>query len=141
MAEERKKGADAEVIPLAEEEARIDKREVVTGRVRIATKVDEVTQAVRATLSGETVDIERVPVDREIGEVPAVRQEGDVTVVPVVEEVLVVEKRLVLKEEVRIRRRHTSEDVEVPVTLRRERVEVERAAPEEASPTGKPVRG
>ena len=72
------------------------------------------------------VEVERVPVDRIVDAAPAVRQDGDVTIIPVMEEVLVVEKRLVLKEELHVRRRRTQESVEVPVTLRRERVEVER---------------
>jgi stress response protein YsnF len=53
-----------------------------------------------------------------------------VTIIPVLEEVLVVEKRLVLKEEVHIRSTTSGEDVEVPVTLRRQRAVVERVGPE-----------
>ena len=52
-----------------------------------------------------------------------------VTIVPVLEEVLFVEKRLVLKEELHIRRRVSSKTVEVPVTLRKERAVVERVPP------------
>lgn len=44
---------------------------------------------------------------------PEIRTEGDVTIVPVLEEVLVVEKRLVLKEELHIRRRVAAETVEI----------------------------
>jgi stress response protein YsnF len=55
-----------------------------------------------------------------------VRTEGDVTILPILEEVLVVEKRLVLKEELHIRRHLARENVEVPVTLRKERAVVER---------------
>jgi stress response protein YsnF len=55
-----------------------------------------------------------------------VRTEDAVTIVPVFEEVLVVEKRLVLKREIRIRKRPTSETVAIPVSLRKQRVEVER---------------
>jgi stress response protein YsnF len=46
--------------------------------------------------------------------------------VPVLEEVLVVEKRLVLKEELHLRRKVETETFEAPVTLRKQRVEVER---------------
>jgi hypothetical protein len=53
-----------------------------------------------------------------------------VTIVPVLEEVLFVEKRLVLKEELHIRRQATTETVEVPVTLRKQRAIVERVAGE-----------
>ncbi len=61
------------------------------------------------------------------------RQEGDLLIVPVVEEVLVVEKRLVLKEELHIRRRVETESVEVPVELRRQRAEVERVPADESA--------
>jgi stress response protein YsnF len=114
------------VIPIAEEVARVEKREAVTGRVRVRTHVDVVHEPVRASLEQETVEVTRVPIDREITQAPEVRTENGVTIVPVVEEVLVVEKRLVLKEELHIRRHVRTEDVEVPVELRKERVEVER---------------
>ena len=122
---------EEERIAVVEEEARFDKREVVTGRVRIRTRVEEAEETVRGTLDEEVVEVERVPVDRIVDAAPAVRQDGDVTIIPVMEEVLVVEKRLVLKEELHVRRRRTQESVEVPVTLRRERVEVERLPADE----------
>ncbi len=115
-----------ERIPLVEEEVRIDKREVERGRVRVRTVTDEVEEMARATLDGEAVEVERVAVDRMVEVAPEIRTEGDVTIIPVVEEVLVVEKRLVLKEELHIRRQTRTEEVEVPVELRKERVEVER---------------
>ena len=57
------------------------------------------------SLFSEEADVRRVPVNRVITEIPQTRQEGDVTIVPVVEEVLVVEKRLLLKEEIHIERK------------------------------------
>jgi stress response protein YsnF len=57
---------------------------------------------------------------------PALREEGDVLIVPVLEEVVVVEKRLVLKEELRIRRRAKSTLRELPVVLRKQRAVVDR---------------
>lgn len=59
---------------------------------------------------------------------PQIRFEGDTTIVPVVEEVAVVQKRLVLREEIRItkRRRERRERMQVP--LRRERAEVTRTS-------------
>ena len=59
---------------------------------------------------------------------PEIRTEGDLTIVPVLEEVLVVTKQLVLKGELHIRRRVETETVEVPVTLRKQRGGVEREA-------------
>lgn len=114
------------VLPLVEEEARIEKRLVSTGKVRIRTLVETVEENVQGDLETEEVEVTRVPVDRVVTEAPQVRTEGEVTIVPVLEEVLFVEKRLVLKEELHIRRHVTTETVDVPVTLRRERASVER---------------
>jgi stress response protein YsnF len=61
-----------------------------------------------------------------------------VLVIPVLEEVLVVEKRLVLREELRIRRTSASEAVEVPVTLRRQHAEIDRLPARATEQTGKP---
>jgi uncharacterized protein (TIGR02271 family) len=121
-------------IPLVEEALVVDKQPVVTGRVRVATKTETVEEIAALSLAQQAVSVERVAVDREIEQVPPVRTEGDVTIIPVVEEVMVVEKRLVLKEELRITRQTTSERVEVPVTLRKQRAEIERLGPQD--PTG-----
>lgn len=117
----------ADAIPVAEETAVLHKEAVSTGRVRVATHTRQVEERIAADLNGEEVDVVRVPVGRMVeGEPPQARTEGDTTVVPVFEEVLVVEKRLVLKEELHIRRRATVERVEVPVKLRKQHAVVER---------------
>jgi stress response protein YsnF len=127
-------------LQLVQETASISAESVVTGRVRVSTETDIREEIARATLEGELVDVVRVPVDRPVETMPAVRTEGDLTIVPVVEEVLFVEKRLVLKEEIHIRRRLTREVVEMPVKLRQQRAVVERLAVDnEASDDSKPT--
>ncbi|MEZ0171107.1 YsnF/AvaK domain-containing protein [Microvirga sp. TS319] len=125
-----------EVIPLAEETVSVGKRQVVTGRVRVRTVTDTVEELAHAGVQRETVEVTRVPVDRMVDTVPGIRTEGDVTIVPVVEEVLVVEKRLVLKEELHIRRQISTEEVEVPVSRRKQRAVVARADPDEQAGEG-----
>jgi uncharacterized protein (TIGR02271 family) len=120
----------ADGIPLAEEEVRIDKREVPTGRVRVRTATEVVEELARATLDEDVVEVTRVAVGREVDIAPEVRTEDGVVIVPVLEEVLVVEKRLFLKEELHIRRSVTQEEVEVPITLRKQRAVIERLGPE-----------
>jgi len=117
--------ATADVVPIVEEELRVSKRQVAKGHVRVRTVVDIVEEVAREALQSETVEVTRVPINQEVTEAPAVRTEGDVTIVPVLEEVLVVEKRLVLKEELHLRRKVETETFEAPVTLRKQRVEVE----------------
>jgi stress response protein YsnF len=123
--------SEVEVIALAEEEVRLDKRIVTTGKVRVRTIVDVETELAKATLDGETVEVTRVPIDRIVEQPPGIRVEDNVTIIPVLEEVLIVEKRLVLKEEVHIRKLATTEDVEIPVELRKQHAVIERLPADE----------
>lgn len=122
---------EREVIPLVQEDVIISKRQLETGRVRVRTEVQWHTEHARADLFRDHVEVERVPVGREVDVVPPVREDGDTVVIPVVEEVLVVEKRLVLKEEVRLKRVRTVEHMDEPVRVRVMDAVVER---EELSP-------
>lgn len=115
-----------EVIPLVEERAIVGKRLVESGRVRVATRVEQREEMVRAELARDEVAVERVPINRPVDAMPDIRQEGEVTIVPVVEEVLVVEKRLMLVEEIHLRRRRTIEEFAQPVTLASQRAEIVR---------------
>jgi len=124
---------ETETYPVVEEEARIQKRAVLAGKVRIRTPVDVSSEIVSALVTEQKVVIARVPVNKVIDKAPAIRTENDITIIPVLEEVLVVEKQLVLKEELHIRRRILEEKVEVPVSLRKQRAVVERLAPNEGS--------
>jgi stress response protein YsnF len=113
-------------IPIVEEEAHVFKRTAETERVSVRTFAHEEHAIVADEVRREHVEVTRVPVDREVSEAPRIRTEGDVTIVPVLEERLVVEKRLFLVEELHLRRNTSTEHVELPITLRRTQVEVER---------------
>ena len=114
-------------LPLLEERATIDKRTVTTGKVSAVTHTETVEERVGAVLEGEEADVVTVELDQTVsGPAPLIRTEDGVTIIPVLEEVLVVEKRLVLKREIRISKRSTSETVEIPVRLRKQRAKVER---------------
>ncbi|HLV79214.1 MAG TPA: YsnF/AvaK domain-containing protein [Chthonomonadaceae bacterium] len=126
-------------IPVIREEASVEKQVVQTGRARIHKKVVERQETWDEPLEREEVEIERVPVNQIVCDpVPTVRQEGDVLILPLLEEVLVVEKRVMLKEEVHIRRRRSTFHHPVQVSLRSEEVRIERAGaseiPENALP-------
>lgn len=125
-----------EVIPILEEELQVDERKVTTGKVRVRTVVDVLDETVRASLEEETVEVTRVPIDRPIDQVPEIRTENGVMIIPVMEEVLVVEKRLILKEELHVQKRTTTEDVEIPVQRRKQRAVVE-SIPVEGDEVGK----
>jgi uncharacterized protein (TIGR02271 family) len=129
-------GGREAVIPVVEEKISVSKRERETGRVVVHVTPHLRDETIDVPLAEERVEIERVPRNEFVSGPVAVRQEGDVTVVPVLEEVLVVEKRLMLREEIRItRRRETRRHVE-HVTLRSEEARVLRAAEDEAKQPG-----
>ena len=118
------------VLPLLAEELAVSKQVVETGRVRVARVTRRREQLINELLARETAEIERTPIGRQVDAMPAVREEGDSIVVPIVEEVLVVERRLFLKEEVRIRRVRSTERHQETVTLRHHEAVVTRLAVE-----------
>ena len=128
---DEQRGAPDGAVTLAEETLRVEKRSVSTGRVSVRTETQTEEVLVEEDLAGLKVEVTRVPIDREVETAPEVLQDGDLTVVPVVEEVLVVEKRLFLKEEVHIRRVSTTRRVEVPIALRKQTAHVEQDAANE----------
>jgi uncharacterized protein (TIGR02271 family) len=129
------------VIPLLAEEIAVSKQVVETGRVQVARITTERKQLIDELLAHQTAEIERVPIGQHVETIPAVREEGDTIVIPIVEEVLVVERRLFLKEEVRVRRVHSTVRHQESVTLRHHeavvtRLPVETPAAGEATEPG-----
>jgi uncharacterized protein (TIGR02271 family) len=115
------------VLPVMEESLTVVTRPVETGRVRIRKVVREREELVDPPLLREDVSIERVPINRVVkGPVP-VRYEGDTMIISLLEEVLVVDTRLLLREEVHITTWRTETHTPERVTLQREEVTVERA--------------
>lgn len=113
-------------VPVIAEEITVDKRQVQSGGVRVNKTVSEHDETVTMPLVKEHLDVRRVAVGRDVDSPPPVRHDGDTMIVSVVEEVLVVEKRLRLVEELHITRRKVEEIEERTVTLRRENATVER---------------
>ena len=91
-------------IPLHVEEISVSRREIKKANVEVALVTGTREQLIDEELTQVRVEIERVPIDRVVDVVPPILREGDITIIPVVEEIVVVERRLVLKEEVRVRR-------------------------------------
>ena len=117
---------EAVTLELLEEQAAVSRRVVAGATVRVATTTTVRAQQIDAALARERVEVERVLVGRIFETAPDIRQEGDVTIVPVMEEVLVLERQLVLKEEVRIRRVRTTEAHRETVQLRQQEATVTR---------------
>ncbi len=115
-------------MPIIQEELQIDRRMTDTGRgVRVHKTVTGEPLRVDEVLQTQTLQIERVPMDAWIdGALPVQRQEGNTLVIPVLEEVLVVQKRVRIKEEIRITASAHEHRATEQVVLREEHVTVER---------------
>jgi uncharacterized protein (TIGR02271 family) len=114
------------VIPLFQEELSVSKQVVPTSRVQISRVTHSHEHLVDELLEREQVEVERVAIDKPIDRIPPVREEGDCLILPVVEEVLNIQRVLVLKEEVRIRRVKGTERYQERVTLRTQEAVVNR---------------
>jgi len=117
------------VIPVLAETVSVGRRLVETGGgIRLTKRVHQREEVIEKALRHDDVTVERVPVNQIVTMAPAPRQDGDTLIIPVLEEVLVVEKRLLLREEVRVPRRQRIVREPQTVTLREELVDVERLA-------------
>jgi len=115
-----------EIVPVVEERAVVRKRRRITQAVQVRTEVHEREHVVERPVTTEEVTVERVPVDRWVEAPLPVREEGEVTIIPVHEEVVVVATRLKLVEEVHIRRHRVTSTARERVTLRHEEASVDR---------------
>jgi len=121
-------GQESLKIPVVHEEVQVEKRVIDTGRgVRIHKTVAEHPCHIDERLLRDEVEVSHVPVGRivPLDAAPATRYEGDTLVVPILEEVLVVERRVRIKEEVRITRTRREERHAETVMLKSEQVSVE----------------
>lgn len=115
-------------VPVIEEFLHVGTRLIDTGRgVRIHKAVLQTPHLVEQNLLQEEMTIEHVRHDRalEAGQVPEVRYEGETLIIPVLEEVLVVQKQLRLKEEIRVTRTRHSVSSSQTVMLDAEQVRLE----------------
>ena len=113
-------------IPLVEEQLQVGTQTIETGRVTLTKTVHETQETVTIPLLREEYIVERMPLNQYVDEVPTTRQEGETTIYPVVKEVLVFQKRLLLVEEIRVTYQQTQVEESQTVRLRREDITVER---------------
>lgn len=117
-------------IQVIQEHLTVQSRQVDTGRtVRVRKHVDEQSVEADTPTTHQRVDVQRVAIGRVIASPAAVRHEGEVLVIPVMEERVVCHTELVLVEEIHVRLEREVQPGRTPFTLRRERVVVERFDP------------
>jgi uncharacterized protein (TIGR02271 family) len=122
---------ETDVLRLLAEDATVSRQVIETGRVRVAKATHTREHHIDEPLACTRFEVNRVPIGRLVDAVPAIKEDGDLTIVPLVEETVVVERRLLLKEELHIRRLRTSERYQQTVKLRYQTAEVTRIPAQE----------
>ena len=124
-------GVEELVVPVLKEELEVHKERRKIGTVRVSKTVRELEEVVNESLASETADVQRIPMDLVVDTPPQIRTEGDVTIIPVVKEELIITKQLRVVEELRVTRRRSVDEYRENVMIRAEEVTVERVNSED----------
>ena len=117
------------IVPVVREDVRVETLSEVTGQVRLTKKVQETPRLLSGSVFEEELLIERREINREVAATeptPSIRDEGGVMVIPILREEVVLVKRLVLVEEVLVRRLRHERHYEQEVVVREESIQAER---------------
>ena len=118
-------GDDEQTMELLEERLVPSTEWRQAGEVVVRRVVEEIPARLELDATHEEIDLQRVPIGEIVSERLDPWMEDDVLIIPVYEEQLVVSRRLVLREQLRIRRVRVTEREVFQDTLRQERVVVE----------------
>jgi uncharacterized protein (TIGR02271 family) len=113
-------------ISLVEERLNIDIQKIETGKVQVHKKIvsEEISQQVPVT--HEEIEVTHKAINQYVDAAPAIRFEGDTTIISVVKEVLVIEKKLMLVEEIRLSKKQITTTTNVTEVVRKEEIEINR---------------
>jgi uncharacterized protein (TIGR02271 family) len=114
-------------IPVIAEELAVEIQAIERGRIQVFKRIETREEIVNACSVHENIVVERIPFHRLLeSEIPEVLDDGEVLIIPVIEEILITEERPVLKEEIRISKNRVTDTKSEPISLRREIVDIER---------------
>jgi uncharacterized protein (TIGR02271 family) len=117
------------VIPVIQEQVKVDKQSVGTGKVQIRKTITEELADVNIPVIEESYKVEMIPVNKVVDTPPeAVRYEGDTMIIPVLREVVVVQKRYEIVEEVRLTKTKTETEFNQQVRLKKENISIDRTS-------------
>ncbi len=115
-------------IPVVEEKLHIGKKVIEIGKISVSKTVSEQIEIVNLPLVHEEVDIERISINQYVETPPTpIRYEGETMIIPVLREVMVIEKRFLLVEEIRVTKRQSHTEETQEVALRKEEIKIERS--------------
>jgi len=116
---------DSADIPVIAESVTVGVRSVPREQLRVRRRVVTSQKLIATPVWREHIEVKRVPRDELMHRMPEPRQEGDTLIIPRVEEVAVVETRLRLCEELRIRVIREQHVDRRTISLRHHEIEIE----------------
>jgi len=123
---EKEQARSENTVPLAEERVELGTKKVVDrrGRITRSTRADE--KLLETELTHQDAVIKRVLKNEAVkpGNIPQIRQEGDVTIIPVFEERVEIVKYYVLTEEVHVIKNLRKETHQENITLRSQEINI-----------------
>lgn len=127
LAREELKEESSGVIPVIEEHVEVGKKVIEKAKVRLSKRVNEKVESYDVPLTEEEIVVKRVQKNEMVDTPPAaVRYEGDVMIIPVLKEVAVIEKRIMLVEEIHVTKYKYNKTETRRVVVRKEEVNVDR---------------
>lgn len=118
---------EKKVIPVVEETVEVGKKVIEKAKVRVSKTVNHNIESYDIPLSSEEIVVKRVPKNELVDKVPeGIRYEGDIMIIPVLKEVAVIEKRIMLVEEIHVSKYKYNKVETREITVRKEEVHVER---------------
>jgi len=114
------------IVPVISEELHADAMPVVTGGVRVTKHVETHDEVLEQELRKSHAEVKRVKTNRVVDGPQPVQRVGNTLVIPVVSEVLRVEKQWIVTEEIHITQTEETETVQQTVPVSREEAEIQR---------------
>jgi len=114
------------VVPVIQEELHADAIPVESGSVRVVKRVEGHDETLAQELRKGRVEIKRVKTDRVVSGPQQPERHGNTLIIPVVSEVLRIEKQWVVTEEIHVTQLEEKEQFQQTVRVNREVAEVER---------------
>ncbi len=115
------------IIPVIKEHVEVSKKVIEKAKVRLSKRVNETVESYDVPLTEEEIVVKRVQKNELVDTPPAaLRYEGDVMIIPVLKEVAVIEKRIMLVEEIHVVKYKYNKTETQRVVVRNEEVNVVR---------------
>ncbi len=123
-------------IPVIKEHVEVSKKVIEKAKVRLSKRVNETVESYDVPLIEEEIVVKRVQKNQLVDTAPAaVRYEGDIMIIPVLKEVAVIEKRIMLVEEIHVAKYKYDKTETRRVVVRTEEVNVVRTETNNSSNT------